>query len=181
METSYRSLACPKCMETKGSSYTYANVESTSYYTDVEKTRMLTKHIDYSYVIKCKCKDCGHEYDIKYKNKIRITDDKEGMTNQLGDLSEIVNYESEFTRDFKLISIKTTPYDDYINNENGELTYLLLVQDDDPIKITKESAEEIYKECLELYNREYEKIVEEPIVPSYARMLGHNTYSGRHR
>ena len=182
MKTKYKSIACPKCKEKRGSEYTYANVETSSYETDIKKNRgCISRQLMSTHVVKCKCKDCGNEYNISYNKMIRIVDENT-PSNQIGDAIELVEYQSQITRDFSLIAVKTSPYDDHRNKDDNEFTYLIVLEDDTvPIKITKETAMEIYRECEELYNRDYEEIENTPVEPSYAKQLSFDSYMGRYR
>ena len=136
-----QSLKCPEC-NSKNIDIKLKEKEGEEEYI---YNNPITKIRSQSYI--CKCRDCGHEYEIHYGYEKQFLPLRPFPANSLNDAKILSTYESDspLEKNYKLVAVEHSVYDDA--KEEKALAYLLFIEGEDfPILLSEEKTEELKKE-----------------------------------
>ena len=158
MRKQYVNTGCYDCYEAYRDS---TNVEVNTYITDFdEKMNESNTVLDFNKIRKCECKECGNKYEFCSKQRYI----RHYKINETEEISELVAYESEDGKDFRLVKIRGCKFD---TNRQGkeEPVYLLFYEDAPfPIRLTEETAKIIVKEVDDVIETQKEPEVAKDII-----------------
>lgn len=145
MKKDKKMLSCPNC---KSSNVTLQKKNIQKEFNDdssQEKNIIKTEPIVYE----CTCQDCNYKYDVNvgYRNYFICANPMPVDESKKVKLLATYNSDSPLEKDYKIISVQTD------SNNKSEVTYLLLLKEEDfPKVISKETLEEVKQEPPKVFS-----------------------------